>query len=113
MAIDNPYDGEVIDGAMNFQKEGDSRICTTKSYRQVDKSTGRQFTKTRTRTETRTERSTEKSTDKSTSKSTKSTKILFKPAIESARIKSTGWSPKRTSNDDYRVKQHLRVNATY
>jgi len=27
-------------------------------------------------------------------------------------MKSTGWSLKRTSNDDYLVKQHLRVNAT-
>jgi hypothetical protein len=32
---------------------------------------------------------------------------------ERAPMKSTGRSPKRTSNDDYRVKQHLRVNATY
>ena len=45
-------------------------------------------------------------------KSTKSTKILLKPPIESATMKSTGWTPKRTSKDDYLVKQHLRVNAT-
>jgi len=43
---------------------------------------------------------TNKSTEKSTSKSTKSTKILLKPPIESATMKSTGWSPKRTSNDE-------------
>ena len=45
-------------------------------------------------------------------KSTESTKILLKPPIESATMKSTEWTPKRTSKDDYLVKQHLRVNAT-
>jgi hypothetical protein len=35
MAIDNQYDGEVVDGATKFQKEGDSRVYTIKSYRQV------------------------------------------------------------------------------
>jgi len=56
-------------------------------------------------TETRTEKSTEKSTKKST-------KILLKPPIESGTMKSTGWSPKRSSKDDYLAKQRLRVNAT-
>jgi len=50
-----------------------------------------------------TETRTEKPTEKSTGKSTKSTKILLKPPFESASKKSTGWSPKRTSKDDYRV----------
>jgi len=59
-----------------------------------------------------TETRTEKSTEKSTSKSTKATKLQLKPPFESAFMKSTGWSPKWTSNDDYLVKQHLRVNAT-
>jgi hypothetical protein len=45
-------------------------------------------------------------------KSTKSTKILLKPPIQSATMKSTGWTPKRTSNDDYPVNQHIQVNAT-
>jgi hypothetical protein len=35
MAIDNEYEGEVVDGATNFQKEGDSRVRPVKSYRQV------------------------------------------------------------------------------
>jgi hypothetical protein len=35
MAIDNRYD-EVVDGATNFQKEGDSREYTIKSYRQIE-----------------------------------------------------------------------------
>jgi hypothetical protein len=52
------------------------------------------------------------STETRTEKSTKSTKILLKLPIKSATMKSTGWSPKRTSNHDYLVKQHLRVNAT-
>ena len=66
---------------------------TEKSTSQVlptsQKPTGRQSTHTRT----------EKSTEKSTGKSAKSTKILLKPPIESATMKSTRWSPKRTSND--------------
>jgi hypothetical protein len=57
---------------------------------------------------------TNKSTEMSTEKSTeKSTKILLKPHIESAPMKSTGWSPKRTSKDDYRIKMNLRLNAEY
>ena len=63
-------------------------------------------------TETHTEKSTEKFTEKSTGKSTKSTMILLKPPFESATMMSTGWSPKRTSEDDYLAKQRLRVNAT-
>jgi len=67
---------------------------TEKSTSQVlptsQKPTGRQSTQTRT----------EKSTEKSTGKSAKSTKILLKPPIESATMKSTRWSPKRTSNDE-------------
>jgi len=54
--------------------------------------------------------STETHTEKSTKKSTK---ILLKPPIESAPMKLTGWSSQRTSIDDYLVKQHLAVNATY
>jgi len=34
MAIYNRYDVEVVDVAMNFQ-EGDSRVYTIESYRQV------------------------------------------------------------------------------
>ena len=45
-------------------------------------------------------------------KSNKLTKILLKPHIESASMKSNGWSPMRTSNQDYLVKQHLQINAT-
>ena len=68
---------------------GDDRVENA-SNRQVHKPTRMQSTQTRT----------EKSTEKSTSKSTKSTKILLKPPIESATMKSTRWSPKRTSNDE-------------
>jgi len=95
MAIDNRYD-EVVDGATNCQKERDSRVRSVKSYRQVKSPSA----------EARTEKSTENSTEKST-------KILLKPPIESAPMKSTGWSLKRTSNDDYRIKMNLRVNANY
>jgi hypothetical protein len=49
-------------------------------------------------TETRTDKSTKKSTVMSTKKSTK---ILLKLPTESASMKSTRWSPKRTSKDDY------------
>jgi hypothetical protein len=98
MAIDNQYDGEVVDGATKFQKR---EIAVSKRSTDKPKAHRRQPTETRT--------------DKSTKlKSTKkSTRILLKPPVESATLKSTGWSPKRTSKNDYRVKQHLRVNATY
>jgi len=60
MAIDNRYD-EVVDRVTNFQKGGDNRVHTIKSYRQVNKLSWRQST------ETHTAKSTEKSTEKSTS----------------------------------------------
>jgi len=72
-----------------------------------DKPTGMQSTETGT--EESTEKSTEKSAGKPT-KSTKSTKILLKPPFESASVKSTGWSPKRTSKDDYRVPMTVGCN---
>jgi len=100
MAIDNQYDAEVVDGATNFQKR-EIAVSTRSSPIDKSKPTKRQST------ETRTKKSTEMSTEKSTGKFVKSTKILLKPPIESATMKSTGWSPKRTSNDDYLVKQHL------
>jgi len=95
MAIDNRHDEEDVDGAMS-SKGGDNHLYTTnsyqqlqsppggnlprdvpwsqpvKSYRQVDKPTSRQSTETRT------------------DKSTISTKILLKPRVESAIMKSTG-----------------------
>jgi len=97
-------------GSLPRHTEKSTEKSIEKSTSQVlptsQKPTGRQST------ETRTEKSTEKSTQKSTGKSTKSTKIPLKPPIKSATMKSTGFSPKRTSKDDYLVKQHLRVNAT-
>jgi len=50
-----------------------------------------------------TEASYRKRNQKSTVKSTKSIKILLKPPFESTTMKSTGWSPMRTSKDDYLV----------
>jgi len=50
---------------------------------------------------------TKKPTEKSTGKSTKSTNNILKPACESASKKSTGWSPTRTSKDDYRVPMNV------
>jgi len=35
MAIDNQNDGEVVDGATNLSKVGDSHVYMIKSYRQV------------------------------------------------------------------------------
>jgi len=40
MAIEKPYDGEVVDGATKFEKEGDSRVYTIKSYRQAKRPPG-------------------------------------------------------------------------
>jgi len=67
MAIDNRYDGEVINGATNFQKDGDNRVYMIKSYRQVKAHREAVY------------RDTEKSTEMSTEKSTK---ILLKPPIK-------------------------------
>jgi hypothetical protein len=53
------------------------------------------------------------STETRTEKSTKSNKSLLKLHFESACMKSTRWSLKRTSKDHYLVNQHLEVNATY
>jgi len=66
-------------------KRGYDRVENA-SYRQVHKPTGMKSTQTRT----------EKSTKKST-------KVLLKPPMENVSMKSTRWSPKRTSKDDYRV----------
>jgi len=85
----------VVGGATNFNR-GDDHVENA-SYRQEEKASGTQSTKTGTK------KSTEKSTEKSTSKSTKPTKIVLKLPFESASMKWTGWPPKRTSNDDYRV----------
>jgi hypothetical protein len=45
--------------------------------------------------------------------STKSIIILLTPHFESATMKLSEWSPMPTSRDDYLIKQHLEVNATY
>ena len=87
-----------------FSKRGRLPCQTSRVLPTSQKPTGRQSTQTRTK----------KSTEKSTCKSAKSTKILLKPPIESATMKSTGWSPMRTSNDesipstdDYRLRDIL------
>jgi hypothetical protein len=74
-------------------KEGDSRVYTIKSYRQVEGHREEVY------------RDTEKWTVMSTEKTTK---ILLTWPIERATMQSTGWSPKRTSNDDYQVKANCR-----
>ena len=93
-------------GSLPRHTEKSTEKSTEKWTSQVlptsQKPTRKQFTETHT----------EMSTEKSTGKSTKSTKILLKPPFESASMMLTGWSPKRTSKDDYLVKQRLRVNAT-
>ena len=101
MAIDNGYDGEVVDGATNFQKR---EIAVSNQSSPTDnppssptdqpKAHRRQFTET--------------CTDKPTKKSTR---MLLKPPVESAIMKSTGWSPKRSSNDYYPIKMCLRGKA--
>jgi len=95
MAINNRFESKSSAAEHRTSKRGDDQVENA-SYRQVDKPTGRQST------ETRIEKSTEKSAN-----------ILLKPPVKSAPMKSTGWPPQWTSNDDYRVKQNLRVNATY
>jgi len=46
-------------------------------------------------------------------KTTKSTMKVLRAPFESATMKSTGWSPKRTPKDNYLLNHHLEVNATY
>jgi len=74
----------------------------------TEKSTGKVYQVDQDSTET----ANGKRNQKSTVKSTKSINILLKPPFESATMKSTGWSPKRTSKDDYLVTHHLGANAT-
>jgi hypothetical protein len=105
MAIDKQYDGEIVNRATNFQNR---EIAVSDQSSPTDKS------KPTWRQSPETEKSTKKSTEKSTEKSAeKSTKIQLKSPIESVPMKSTRWSPKRTSKDDYRIKINLRVNAEY
>ena len=101
MGIDDGYDGEVVDVATNFQKReiaGSNQSSPTKnppsSPTDKPKAHWRQSTETRT--------------DKPTKKSTR---MLLKLPVESATMKSTGWSPKRSSNDYYRIKMCLRGKA--
>jgi len=69
-----------------FSEEGDSRVYTIKSYRQVKSPPGGGLPRHAP------------------------TSLPKSPTDKSI---STGWSPKRTSNDDYHGKQHLGVNAEY
>jgi len=101
MAIDNGYDGEVVDGATNFQKR---EIAVSNQSSPTDNPPSSPTDKPKAHRR----QSTETRTDKPTKKSTR---ILLKLPVESATMKSTGWSPKRSSNDYYRIKMCLRVKA--
>jgi hypothetical protein len=79
-------------------KEGDSRVYTIKSHRQVEAHREAVY------------RDTHREIDRDVYADQDSTEAAYR---ERAPMKSTGWSPKRTSNHDYRVVQHLRVNAIY
>jgi len=79
-------------------KEGDRRVYTIKSYRQVEAHRKAVY------------RDSHREIDRDVYVDQDSTEAAYR---ERTPIKLTGWSPKRTSNDDYRVKQHLGVNATY
>ena len=46
-------------------------------------------------------------------KSTTSQPRFYWSRLSRATMKLTGWSPKRTSKDDYRITQHLQVNAIF
>jgi len=95
MAINTRYDDEVINGATSFQ-EGNSRVYTIKSYRQV--------------------KAHREAVHRNTPRSRPSCLLRSRPRFSlscllTGTTKSTGWSPKRTLNDNYRVKQHPQVNA--
>jgi len=101
MAIDNGYDGKVNDGATNFQKR---EIAVLNQASPTDNPPSSPTDKPKAHWR----QSTETRTDKPTQRLIR---MLLKPAIESATMKSTGWSPKRSSNDYYRTKMCLRVKA--
>ena len=123
MAIDNRYDEEDVEGATIFQK-GEITTSTQNSPVNNSMPTERQSTKTHTVKSTSqvlpTSREahreaiyqdTHRGVDREVYQ--KSTKILLKAHIETATMKLTGESPKRTSKDVYQIKMNLRVNAMY
>jgi hypothetical protein len=79
-------------------KGGHSCVYTIKSYQQVDSPWGGSVLRHAPRSRPRCQLGSR------LAKSNKLTKILLKPPNKSATMKSTGWSPKRTSKDDYLVK---------
>jgi len=82
-----------------FSKEGDSRVELVRSYGQPTFKSDRQTHR-------------RQSNDTCTNNPTKkSTRMLLKPPVESATMKSTGWSPKRSSNDYHWIKMCLQVKA--
>jgi len=91
MAIDNGYDGEVVNGATNFQRR---KIAVSDQSSPTDNPPSSPTDKPKAQPR----QSTETHTDKPTKKSTR---MLLKPPVESATMKSTGWSSKRSSNDYY------------
>jgi hypothetical protein len=132
IGIDNQYNGKIVDGAKKFWRSeivvssrstdrpnahlvAFSRDMHQQGFSEVhpisQKLTWKQSAGTRT----------DKCTNMSygqvkcmpRGKSTKSTKILLKPSLESATIKLSRWSLKLTLNNNYQVKQHPQVNATY
>jgi len=89
-----------------LKKGGDSHVYTIKSYRQVESPPAGSLL-----------RHTPRSRPSSLPRGWPTSLPRSRPRVSWSRLlratmKSTGYSPKRTSNDDYLVKQHLRVNAT-
>jgi hypothetical protein len=98
MGIDNQYDGEVVNGATNFQKReiavSDLSSPTDKSKAHVEADY----------------RNTHREIDQ------EAYREVDQDSTEVHRerpMKSTRWSPNWTSKDDYRIKMNLRVNAEY
>jgi len=101
MAIDSQYDGEVVDGATKFQQREIALSNQSSSTDNPPSSpTDKPKAHRRQSTETRTQKPTKKST-----------RMLLKPPVQCTTMKSTGWSPKRSSNDYYRIKMCLQVKA--
>jgi len=101
MAINNGYDGEVVDGTTNFQ----TRVIAVSNQ---SSSSDNPPSSPTDKPKAHRRQSTEARTDKPTKKLTR---MLLEPPVESATMKSTGWSPKRNSSDYYRIKMWLRVKA--
>jgi hypothetical protein len=126
MAIDNQYDGKVVDRATNFQKDGDRCVRQVKSPRggsqpKYAPSIWPRASLPRHRPRSRPNSPTDKlKTYREARYGGKYREVCREVDQDSTEAvyrernhEVAGLSPKRTSTDDYRIKLNLPVNAIY